>query len=225
MKLTVSDLLDLRRTDHAALFKGCKHPWEALSRIGGHLKKHLKPAILGKVSKGASIEGAVYIGKGTVVEPNVVIRGPVWIGRDCEIRQGAYLRGNVIAGNGCVLGNSCEFKNSLLFNEVTAPHFSYVGDSVLGYKAHLGSGVTLSNLKITKGNVEIVTDEKRIDTGLRKFGAIIGDAAEVGCHCVLNPGSILGRGAILYAGISWRGVCPPDTVVKLRQAQVLIARS
>ncbi len=225
MMLTVSDLLDLRQTDHRDLFKDCKHPWEALPKIGDYLKKNLKPAVLGKVSPQASIEGAVYIGEGTVVEPNVVIKGPVWIGRNCEVRQGAYLRGNVIAGNGCVLGNSCEFKNTILFNEVHVPHFAYVGDSILGYKAHLGSGVTLSNLKVTKGNVEIIVDGKNIDTGLRKFGAVVGDGAEVGCHCVLNPGSILGRHALLYAGISWRGVCPADTMVKLRQEHVLVTKS
>jgi NDP-sugar pyrophosphorylase family protein len=154
----------------------------------------------------------------------VVIKGPVWIGRDCEVRQGAYLRGGVIAGDGCVLGNSCEFKNCLLFNEAKIPHFAYVGDSILGYHAHLGAGVVLSNLKITEGNVELMISGNRIDTGLRKFGAIFGDYAEAGSNCVLNPGSVLGRRAQLYPGVSWRGVCASNTIVKLQQQHNLAVR-
>jgi len=224
MSLLVSDLLDLSQTDHPSIFKGCKHPWEALPGIGGYLQKHLKPNILGKVSPHTVVEGAVFIDEGTVVEPHVYIQGPAWIGKDCQVRHGAYLRGNVIAGNRCVLGNSCEFKNCILFNEARAPHFAYVGDSILGYQSHLGAGVTLSNLKVTEGNVEIVMDGKKMDTGLQKFGAVLGDHAEAGCHCVLNPGSILGRHAILYPGVSWRGFCPADTMVKLNQERTQVAR-
>ncbi|MDD2707582.1 MAG: UDP-N-acetylglucosamine diphosphorylase [Verrucomicrobiae bacterium] len=221
MSLAPKDLLDFQATEHAALFDGCQYAWEPLGRLGDYLKSNLKPVIQGKVSPAAVIEGPVFIGEGTVVEPHVYIKGPAWIGKECEIRQGAYLRGNVIAGDGCVLGNSCEFKNCLLFNEAEVPHFAYVGDSILGHHAHLGSGVTLSNLKILEGNVEVLSDGKRINTGLRKFGAIIGDRAQVGCHCVLNPGAVIGRGAVLYAGVSWRGVCAAGKVVKLRQEQVV----
>ena len=142
-----------------------------------------------------------------------VIKGPTIIGENCEIRSSAYIRGNVITGNGCVLGNASEFKNCILFNHAQVPHFSYVGDSILGHKAHLGAGVVLSNLKSTTGNVKV----NDLDTGLRKFGAIIGDEADIGCNCVLNPGSVIGRRAILYPNVLWRGVCPAGKVVKLRQ--------
>lgn len=224
MSLFIHDLLDLNQTEHAALLANCKYPWEVVPKIGDYLKKNLRPGNLGRVSAGAVIEGDVFIGEGSVIEPHVYLKGPAWIGKNCQIRHGAYLRGNVIVGDHCVLGNSCEFKNSLLLNEVQVPHFAYVGDSILGYRVHLGSGVTLSNLKMTQGNVELITDRNKIDTGLRKFGAVLGDYAEVGCHSVLNPGSVIGRHTIIYSSVSWRGVCPPNTVVKLRQQQELIAR-
>ena len=217
MSLLLQGLLDLKQTDHSLLFKDCEYPWEILPKIKDYLEKYLRPKILGKVSPQAVLEGAVFIGEGTIVEPHVYIKGPAWIGRDCQIGQGAYLRGNVIVGNQCVLGNSCEFKNSLFFNEAKAPHFDYVGDSILGYHAHLGAGVTLSNLKVTKGSIVITVKGKKIDTGLRKLGAILGDHVEIGCHTVLNPGSIIGRNSTLYPSISWRGFCPPNTIIKLKQ--------
>lgn len=196
------DLLDLAQFQFPELFDGCENAWEALKKIGDFVKD-------GKL-----------IGKGTVVEDGAIIKGPAIIGRDCEIRANAYIRGNVIVGDGCVLGNASEFKNCALFNGCQIPHFSYVGDSILGYRAHLGAGVILSNVKSVPGNVEVDGQ----DTGLRKFGAIIGDNAEIGCNCVLNPGSIIGRNSILYPNLSWRGVCPPDSIVKLLQQQQVIKR-
>jgi NDP-sugar pyrophosphorylase family protein len=225
MNLATSELLNLKETEHAALFEGCRYAWEAIAKIKGYLEKSLKPAIRGKISPQVVIEGPVFIGEGTTVDPNVYIQGPAWIGRDCRVRQGAYLRGLVIAGDRCVLGNSCEFKNCLLFNDVRVPHFAYVGDSILGHHAHLGAGVTLSNVKITAGNVEVTIDGNKVDTGLRKFGAVIGDNSEVGCHCILNPGSVLGRQTVMYPGVSWRGICPANHIVKLRQEQVVVART
>jgi NDP-sugar pyrophosphorylase family protein len=197
------DLLDLAQFQFPELFDGCETVWEALPKIDGLLK--------GK---------DVITGKGTVIENGATIKGPAIIGRDCEIRANAYIRGNVIVGDGCVLGNACEFKNCVLFNGCQVPHFSYVGDSILGYRAHLGAGVILSNVKSLKGNVAV---EGR-DTGLRKFGAVIGDGADIGCNCVLAPGSIIGRHSILYPNVLWRGVCPPDSIVKLRQQHQIIAR-
>ena len=196
------DLLDLAQFQFPELFEGCANAWDALERIGDFVKD-------GKL-----------IGKGTVIEEGAVIKGPVIIGRDCEIRANAYIRGNVIVGDGCVLGNASEFKNCVLFNGCQVPHFSYVGDSILGYKAHLGAGVILSNVKSVPGNVQVEGG----DTGLRKFGAIIGDHAEIGCNCVLNPGSIIGRNSILYPNVSWRGVCPENSIVKLRQEHQILAR-
>ncbi len=195
------DLLDLAQFQFPELFDGQEFAWDALKAIGNFVKD-------GKL-----------IGKGTVIEEGAVIKGPAIIGRDCEFRANAYIRGGVIVGDNCVLGNASEFKNCVLFNGCQVPHFSYVGDSILGYKAHLGAGVILSNVKSVPGNVTV--DGR--DTGLRKLGAIIGDHAEIGCNCVLNPGSIIGRHSILYPNVSWRGVCPPDSIVKLRQQHQVIA--
>ena len=166
----------------------------------------------------------VFIGEGTVIEDGVMIKGPAIIGRNCEIRHNAYIREHVIIGDDCVVGNSCEFKNSLLFNHAVAPHFNYVGDSILGYKAHLGAGVKISNFKLLPGNVTVEIDGKPFDTGLRKFGALLGDDTEIGCNSVLNPGSIIGRGSVIYPNTNWRGILPANMIVKNKAAQEVIVR-
>jgi NDP-sugar pyrophosphorylase family protein len=153
-----------------------------------------------------------------------MIKGPAIIGRDCEIRHGAYLRENVIVGDGCVVGNACELKNSILFNEADVPHFNYVGDSILGHAAHLGAGVKISNLKITPGNVTVDRDGQPLDTGLRKLGALIGDHANVGCNAVLNPGAILGRNAVIYPNVNWRGFLPAHMIAKNQAAIEVVVR-
>ncbi len=143
-----------------------------------------------------------------------MIKGPAIIGRNCQIRHNAYLREDVIVGDNCVVGNSCELKNVMLFNNCQVPHFNYVGDTILGHKSHLGAGVTISNVKLDKSNVTVEIDGKPLDTGLRKFGALVGDQVEIGCHTVLNPGSILGRGAIVYPNVNWRGILPANMIAK-----------
>ena len=143
-----------------------------------------------------------------------MIKGPAWIGKNCEIRHGAYIRENVVIGDDCVIGNACELKNAILFNEAAVPHFNYVGDSILGHRAHLGAGVKISNIKLTTGNIFLDKDGMPFDTGLRKFGALVGDRAEVGCNAVLNPGSVLGRGSMVYPNVSWRGVLPAHMIAK-----------
>jgi NDP-sugar pyrophosphorylase family protein len=222
--IRTANLLDLAGFEHAALFDGCEFPWQALARIQDYLRNHLKPANHGTVIGAPFIGREVFVGEGTVIEQGAFIKGPAIIGRDCEVRAGAYLRENVIAGDGCVLGNSCEFKNAVLLNGAQAPHFNYVGDSILGHEAHLGAGVICSNLKSLAGNVTVTWEGKAVDTGLRKFGAVVGDHADIGCNCVLNPGSIIGRRSVLYPAINWRGVCPADSVVKLRQEQQITVR-
>ena len=202
------------------LFDGDANVWEALRKLPEFVKRQLRPGNLGTVTGAAFIGEAVFIGKGTEIEPGAVIKGPAIIGANCQIRANAYIRENVIVGDGCVLGNACEFKNSVLFNGCQVPHFSYVGDSVLGHKAHLGAGVILSNVKSVAGNVKV----GKLDTGLRKFGAILGDGADIGCNSVLSPGAIIGRNAILYPNVLWRGVCPADSIVKLRQQQEVSVR-
>jgi NDP-sugar pyrophosphorylase family protein len=166
----------------------------------------------------------VFIGEGTVVEDGAMIKGPAIIGRNCQIRHNAYFREDVIVGDECVVGNSCELKNVLLFNNCQVPHFNYLGDSILGYKAHLGAGVVLSNVKVIKGNIKIEVEGKAFDTGLRKFGALLGDRAEVGCNSVLNPGSIIGRDSILYPCVNWRGVLAANSVAKNKAPVEVVVR-
>ena len=153
-----------------------------------------------------------------------MIKGPAIIGRNCHIRHNAYFRPNVIIGDHCVVGNACELKNAWLFNHCEVPHFNYVGDSILGYRTHLGAGVIVSNVKVVKGNVTVEIGGRPFDTGLRKFGALVGDQADIGCNSVLNPGSIIGRGSMLYPGVNWRGILPANRIVKNRAAHEVVVR-
>ena len=218
-----ADLFDLTQTAHAALFDGCESAWEALAKI---------EAVLATVPRqnppkrfpGATIGDRVIIGEGTVVEPGAMIKGPAIIGKNCQIRHNAYLRENVLIGDDCVVGNSSELKNALLFNGAQVPHFNYVGDSILGHKAHLGAGVKISNVKLLAGTVTVAAEGKVFDTGLRKFGALLGDGAEVGCNAVLNPGSILGRGAVVYPNVFWRGVLPAHSIAKNQATVEVVAK-
>ncbi len=219
-----TDLFDLQQTDHAAIFEGCEFAWEALKKIKAWLQQNLRPALHNSCDGRAYIGELVFIGKGTVVEDGVMIKGPAIIGENCQLRHNAYIREDVIIGNGCVIGNSCELKNSLLFNNAVVPHFSYVGDSILGYKAHLGAGVKISNFKLVPGNITIDINGQPHDTGLRKFGALLGDRTDVGCNAVLNPGSIVGRDSIIYPGTNWRGVLPPGMIAKNKATIEVVTR-
>jgi NDP-sugar pyrophosphorylase family protein len=219
-----NDLFDLSQTEHAALFDGCEYAWEALKKLKDYLASRLHPGLHNTCKGVAYIDDNVFIGEGTVVEDGVMIKGPAIIGRHCEIRHNAYLRGGVIIGDNCVLGNSCEFKHTFLFNYAMVPHFSYVGDSILGYQTHLGAGVKISNVKLVPGNVTVEVEGKPLDTGLRKFGALLGDYTDVGCNAVLNPGSIVGRGAVIYPCTNWRGVLPANMIAKNRAAQEVVVR-
>ncbi len=218
------DLFDLGQTAHAALFEGCEFAWQALPRIKSYLATHCRPAFHGRLLGRAWLGELVWVGEGTVIEEGAMIKGPAIIGSHCEIRHNAYLREDVILGDGCVVGNASELKNALLFNECQVPHFNYVGDSILGHRAHLGAGVKISNVKLLPGQVSVEYEGRRYDTGLRKFGALLGDRAEVGCNAVLNPGTILGRGAVVYANLAWRGVLPEGRVAKLRQSVEISGR-
>jgi NDP-sugar pyrophosphorylase family protein len=219
-----ADLFDLSQTEHAGIFEGCHYAWEALKKIESYVQTHLRPALHNLCEGVAYVGPQVFIGEGTVVEDGAMIKGPAIIGRHCQIRHNAYIREQVIIGDHCVIGNSCEVKNSLLFNHAVAPHFNYVGDSILGWKAHLGAGVKISNVKLVPGNVNIEIEGRPVDTGLRKFGALIGDEAEIGCNAVLNPGSIIGRRSMVYPNTNWRGALAANMVVKNKTAQEVIAR-
>jgi len=191
-------------------------PWEWIAAIR-HALVDVSRQVPDELPSGVSIEGAVHLHP-TVRLPNVCsITGPAWIGADTEIRPGAYIRGNVIVGAGCVLGNSCEFKNALLMDGVDVPHFSYVGDSVLGNNVHLGAGVILSNLRLDQKNVQVrMPDRTKVGTGLRKFGALVGEEAEVGCNAVLNPGTILGRRSLVFPLAAFGGVLPAGMMAAAR---------
>ena len=220
-----TDLFDLTQTEHAALFDRCQHAWEALGKIHAYLLANLRPELNNRCEGEAFIGKQVFIGPGTIVEDGVMIKGPAIIGCNCQIRHNAYIREDVIIGDDCVIGNACELKNALLFNHATVPHFNYVGDSILGCQAHLGAGVKVSNVKLTQGNILVEIDGKPVDTGLRKFGALVGDRAEIGCNAVLNPGSIIGPGSVVYPNTNWRGVLPADSIVKNKAGQQVIARA
>jgi len=221
-----ADLFDLSQTEHAEIFKGCSYAWEVLSKIASFLQANLHPALHNHCEGVAFIGEKVFIGEGTLVEDGAMIKGPAIIGKNCEIRHNAYVRENVIIGDNCVVGNACELKNALLFNHATVPHFNYVGDSILGFRAHLGAGAKISNVKLVPGNVQIEVDGKPLDTGLRKFGALMGDHTDIGCNAVLNPGSIIGRNSVIYPNTNWRGILPPNHIVKNRAAQeIILARN
>src|SRR5271167_1963265 len=158
-----ADLFDLTQTEHAAIFDGCEFAWESLGKIEAYVARAPKQSPP-KRFPGASIGEKVFIGKGTTVEPGAMIKGPAIIGKNCQIRHNAYLRENVILGDGCVVGNSSELKNSLLFNGAQVPHFNYIGDSILGHKAHLGAGVKISNFKLLPGNIIVELDGRPFDT-------------------------------------------------------------
>jgi NDP-sugar pyrophosphorylase family protein len=216
-------LLDLQHTEHSMLFEHSALVWDALAQIPSYLQFRLKPAILGRLIGKPFISGAVFIGRGTIIEQGAMIKGPAWIGEGCEIRNGCYIRENVIVGSGCVLGNSCELKNSIIFDEAQIPHFNYVGDSILGFRAHLGAGAILSNVRLDHAEVVVPNGEGSfLPTGLRKFGAVLGDRTEIGCNSVLNPGSIIGRNSVLYPGTQWRGVLPANRIVKTLQTQQVV---
>jgi NDP-sugar pyrophosphorylase family protein len=219
-----ADLFDLSQTEHAALFQGCAYAWEALKQLEDYIKTSLRPSLKNRSEGAAFIGDNVSIGEGTVVEDGAMIKGPAIIGRNCQIRHNAYIREHVLIGDDCVVGNSSEVKNSLLFNNAVVPHFNYVGDSILGFKAHLGAGVKISNVRLMPGNVTVEMDGKPFDTGLRKFGALVGDSAEIGCNAVLNPGSIIGIGSVIYPNTNWRGILPANMLVKNMAPQQVIVR-
>ena len=213
----IEEFFDLSQCEHRALFENVENVWDVLPKIATYLQFRLKPGLHGKLIGKPFVSAAVYVGKNTVIEQGAMVKGPAWIGDNCEIRNGCYIRENVIIGNGVVAGNSSEFKNCLIMNDAQIPHYNYVGDSILGHAAHLGAGVILSNVRLDKAPVKISTSEGQINTELRKFGALVGDHAEIGCNSVLSPGSLIGRHSVVYPGSQWRGYLPAGHIAKLKQ--------
>jgi NDP-sugar pyrophosphorylase family protein len=198
-------------------------PWEWLPRIAEALAG-LQASLPADLPPGVHVTGAVCLHPTVRLPPYALIAGPAWIGPDCEIRAGAQLRGNVIAGAGCVLGNACEYKNCLLLDRVETAHFNYVGDSILGTRAHLGAGAICSNLRLDRQPIVVRGPHANHETGLKKFGAVLGDGAEVGCNAVLNPGTLLGPRSVVMPAMAFGGYLPPDTMAKVRQSVTVIAR-
>ncbi len=208
----------------AAHFRADAAPWEWIQAIGPALAGLTDPPPKVAFPPGVRVEGAVWVHPTVRLPAHATLIGPVWIGAGTEIRPGAFIRGNVIVGERCVLGNACEFKNCLLLDRVQVPHFSYVGDSVLGNRAHLGAGVICSNLRLDLQPVVVRTREANFQTGLKKFGAIVGDGAEVGCNSVLQPGTLLGRRALVMPLTAFGGVLPDATIARSRQTIVTFPR-
>lgn len=210
-KIEIKDLLNLEETIAKDIFKNCKYAWEVLPNIGNFIMQLGERLDKTKYDK---IEGNRWISKKAKISPTAYIEGPCIIDDNAEIRHCAYIRENVIIGKNVVVGNSTELKNVILFNQVQVPHYNYVGDSILGYQAHMGAGAILSNLKSDKKFITIKNGEKQISTNLRKLGAILGDHAEIGCSAVLNPGTIIGRNASIYPLSLVRGVISENCIYK-----------
>ncbi|MCH5304535.1 MAG: UDP-N-acetylglucosamine pyrophosphorylase [Ruminococcus sp.] len=210
-RLTVKNLYNLEETIAADLLSKVTYPWEALSQIGDFIKKlgpTLDPEIFEK--RGEDI----WVAKSANVFDSAYLHGPLIIDENAEVRQCAFIRGNAIVGKKAVVGNSTELKNSILFNCVQTPHYNYIGDSILGYKSHTGAGVITSNLKSDKSLVTVKLGDKKIETGVKKFGAMLGDNVEVGCNSVLNPGTVVGKNTNIYPLSFVRGYVPENSIFK-----------
>nr|WP_308695329.1 UDP-N-acetylglucosamine pyrophosphorylase [uncultured Stomatobaculum sp.] len=210
-EIEVKALFDLSHSMAGEFLAKFRYPYEALPELGAWI------AAVGPQLSSDEYEKRgeqIWIHKSAKVAPSVSLTGPLIVCANAELRHCAYFRGNVLIGAGSVAGNSCEFKNSLLFDSVEAPHYNYVGDSILGYHAHMGAGSITSNIKSDRKNIVIRTDDGAIETGLRKIGAILGDYVEIGCGTVLNPGSIVGKNTMIYPLTSVRGTVPANTIVK-----------
>ena len=209
----ISNLYNLDETIAKDLFEGATYPWEVLPKISAFILQ------LGRTLSEEEYEKIgedVWIARSATVAPTAYIHGPAIIGKNAEVRHCAFIRGNAIVGEGAVVGNSTELKNVVLFNKVQVPHYNYVGDSILGYKAHMGAGSITSNVKSDKKLVVVKDGRERIETGLKKFGAMLGDEVEVGCGSVLNPGTVVGRHSSIYPLSSVREVVPADSIYKKR---------
>lgn len=213
----ISNLYNLDETIAKKIFNGCEYPWEVLPKIKDFIIELGQTLSLEEYNK---IGENIWIAKSATVAPTAYINGPTIIGKDAEIRHCAFIRGNAIVGEGCVVGNSTELKNVILFNKVQVPHYNYVGDSILGYSSHMGAGSITSNVKSDKKLVVVKDGTEKIETGLKKFGAMLGDNVEVGCGSVLNPGTVIGKNSNIYPLSSVRGVVVENSIYK-KQGEIV----
>ena len=210
-QLTVAKLFDLSQTQAETLLNRFQYPWEALPHIKEFILA-LGPSL--PKDEYEEIKENVWAAKSAVIFPTAYLNGPVIIGKNTEVRHGAFIRGSALVGDSAVVGNSTELKNVILFNNVQVPHYNYVGDSILGYRSHMGAGSITSNVKSDKTLVTVKYQGEKITTGLKKFGAILGDCVEVGCNSVLNPGSVICPNSNIYPLSMVRGVVPPKSIYK-----------
>lgn len=212
---------DLTHFAHRSLWKEKEAVWSPLVYLTEYLKGHPLGWIEIEIPEGVYLEKKelISIGKGTIIEPGVFIQGPCIIGKNCVIRHGAYLREKVILGDHCHVGHSAELKHSILLDQAAATHFVYVGDSILGNRANLGAGVKCANLRLDRRDVSVFVDGKKIKTGLKKFGAIVGDAVQVGCNCVLNPGTLVGKESYAHPLTQLKGLIAPRSEIDLNGAR------
>lgn len=209
--IEIKNLLDTTKTVAKDLFEGKRYPFEVLPEIKDFISELQKTLDKDEFN---ITDGNIYIHRSVKVYPTANIFGPCIIDENTEVRPGAFIRGNAIIGKNCVVGNSTEIKNVVIFDNVQVPHYNYVGDSVLGYKSHMGAGSITSNVKSDKTLVKVKTAEGEIETGLKKFGAVLGDFVEVGCNSVLNPGTVVGRNTNIYPLSSVRGAVPENSIYK-----------
>ena len=209
--MKIDDLYTLDETIAKAIFDGVTYPWEVLPKIKDFIIKLGESLPADKYEKRGE---NIWIAKSATVFDSAYINGPCIIDEEAEVRQCAFIRGNAIVGKNCVVGNSTELKNVILFNNVQVPHYNYVGDSVLGYKSHMGAGSITSNVKSDKSLVVVKASDEQIETGLKKFGAMLGDFVEVGCNSVLNPGTVIGKHTNIYPTSCVRGFIPANHIFK-----------
>lgn len=209
------DFFSLERYEHKALFMEGKPVWNALHTLVDYLKEKNPFKIEITIPQGVFLERPelISIGKGTIIEPGAYIQGPCIIGRNCIIRHGAFVRESTLCGNHCVIGHGTEIKHSILLNYAHATHLAYVGDSILGNWVNLGAGVKCANLRLDRKEVRVLIDGTKMKTGLKKLGAIIGDRSQIGCNCVLNPGTLFGKESVAFPLINLSGFIPPRTQV------------
>jgi len=215
---------DLEQFEHAKLFSNTDKVWEVLKLLEQYLLTLPLGTIEIEVPKGVYLEkkDQIFIAKGTVLEPGCYIKGPCWIGENSVVRHGAYIRGLCLTGKRCVIGHDTEIKNTILLDHAQAPHFAYLGDSILGNRVNLGAGTKCANLKLSGKEISVLFEDQRVSTGMRKLGAIIGDDSQLGCNAVTNPGTLVGKSCFCYPCLNFGGFVPSGSILKSSSKTVLV---
>jgi NDP-sugar pyrophosphorylase family protein len=222
---SISEYFSLQDCPFISLFEGCDFVFDVIKKLSPYLEKQKLGKIEALIPTGVHLENIenISIGKGTKIEPGAFIQGPAWIGENCEIRQGAYIRGNVILANNAVVGHSSEVKNSILLTRAHAAHFNYVGDSILGSDTNLGAGVICANFRLDKREIAVQIRGKKVLTGLKKMGVILGDRSQIGCNTVINPGTLIGKDVLCFSCLNISGTIPSKSKIKSQKTYIIEA--